>query len=278
MRKIIHIADIHIPNNIVAKKHAEMFKSLLSEIGKELEGVGEKNVRIVIAGDIFHQKIKVSNEAMKMFHTFLNCLNRMCYTIVFAGNHDMIENNLERTDSISPTFEIDGVYPNVNYADKMLGYKSGYIVDNEFETIWVLYSMFDKFSKPDLSSVKKKYPSYKIVGLFHGDIVGSVTDIGYTSEKGVDTDIFEECDCVMAGHIHKHQTIKKNGVPIVYAGSVFQRDFGENITGHGFVSWTFDGDSIEYKLKEVKNKYRMLKFEIESFDDVENGNERLLNL
>ena len=96
------------------------------------------------------------------------------------------------------------------------------------------------------------------------------------SESGIDTTVFEMCDCVMAGHIHKYQVLKRNGVPIVYSGSVYQQNFGENITGHGFVLW--DLETMEHTLVEVPNKNRMLKFEVTSYDDVANDNERLLNL
>ena len=79
----------------------------------------------------------------------------------------------------------------------------------------------------------------------------------------------------MAGHIHKHQEIKKNGIPAVYAGSLFQQDFGENTTGHGFVVW--DLETMKYKFHEVPNDYKMYKFEINSYDDVKNDSEKLLN-
>lgn len=96
------------------------------------------------------------------------------------------------------------------------------------------------------------------------------------SENGIDTNVFKECDCVMAGHIHKFQEIKKNGVPIVYAGSMFQQNTGENTTGHGFLIW--DLEKNKYKLHEVSNKYKMYKFKITSYEDVSNDTEKLLNL
>ena len=96
------------------------------------------------------------------------------------------------------------------------------------------------------------------------------------SENGIDTNIFKECDYVMAGHIHKFQEIKKNGVPIVYAGSMLQQNGGENTTGHGFLIW--DLEKNKYKLHEVKNKYKTYRFKITSYDDVKEDTEKLLNL
>ena len=275
IKRIIQIADVHIPNSTTTDKpFLDMLKQLAGEIMLETKGFKKEEVRIVIVGDVFEKKIKADNESKDLFHEFLNYINAIAKTIIVAGNHDMLENNQDRMDSISPTFSIKGAYPNIVYADKVLNYKSGYIKDDN--VIWVLYSMFDKFAKPNLDNLKDENPDCKLIGLYHGDIAGAVTDIGRMSEKGINTDDFKECDCVMAGHIHKYQTIKKNGVPIVYAGSVFQKDSGENTTGHGFVIW--DIETMKYSLHEVKNLYKTYKFEISSYEDVENDEEKLLNL
>lgn len=273
VKKIIQIADLHIPNEDKRRPYMEMIKQSLSEVLEEIKDEDKDSIRIVLCGDIFHNKIKISNEALKIFHELLNFLNALGKTIIFAGNHDMLENNTDRTDSLTPTFEIKNVYKNITYADKALKYKSGYIVDDNI--IWVLYSMFDKFAKPNIDGLKEKYPDSKIIGLYHGDVAGAVTDMGYMCENGINTKLFSDCDCVLAGHIHKFQTLKKNGKPIVYAGSLFQQNMGENVTGHGFVVW--DLDTMKYKLHEVKNDYRILKFEINSYDDVKEDAENLIN-
>lgn len=274
IRNIIHIADLHIPNDEKNRPYSEMIKQGLAEVLKVVKKYKDDEFRIVVAGDIFHNKIKTTNEAKRMFHATLNYLNAIGKTIIIAGNHDMLENNHDRIDSISPTFDIVDVYPNITYADKELNYKSGYIKDDNI--IWALYSMYDKFAKPNIEGLREKYPDCKIIGLYHGDIAGAVTDTGRMSESGIDTNEFKECDCVMAGHIHKFQEIKKNGVPIVYAGSMFQQDSGENTTGHGFLVW--DVEKNKYKLHEVTNKYKIYKFKITSYDDVKEDTEKLLNL
>ena len=274
IKKVIHIADLHIPNDVTKRPFENMMKQMVADILMEVKECDSKNeARIVIVGDIFNQKIRISNEAIKLFHELLNYLNSICQTIVVAGNHDMLENNTDKMDSITPTFEISGVYENVIYADKLLDYHSGYIIDDN--VIWVLYSIFDKFAKPNLNEIGKQYPDKKVIGLYHGDVAGAVTDTGRMSESGIDTRCFESCDCVMAGHIHKFQEIKKNGVRIVYPSSVFQKDVGENVSMHGFVVW--DLDAMTYKHHEVKSDYRTFKFEITSYDDVMNDNEILLN-
>jgi len=274
VKKIIQIGDIHIPNDTDGKHYDELIKKLVKEILTEVKTCKDKSeVRIVLTGDTYNAKIKCSNEAQGVFHDLLNLLNSICKVIIIAGNHDMLENNKHRKDTLTPTFQIKGVYKNVTYLDKALGYKSGYLVDDGI--VWVLYSIFDKYNLNDLELIKKEYPEHKLIGLYHGNVVGATTDVGYTLDKGIDTRVFKGCDCIMAGHIHKYQTIKKGGVPIVYSGSVFQHDAGENVSGHGFVVW--DMDTMSYELHKVENDYSIYKFEIVSYDDVKEDAEILLN-
>lgn len=274
IKKVFQIADIHIPNSLDNRPYDKMLKMFLSALYTEVKKYDSEEIRIVLCGDIFHQKIKTTNEAKRMFHEMLNYLNEMGQTLVFAGNHDMLENNTDRVDSITPTFEIDNVYPNITYADKELDYRSGIIEDEN--VVWVLYSMHDKFEAPDLSNIRSEYPEHKVIGLYHGEVVGAVTDLGRMSESGIDTKNFSECDCVMAGHIHKFQEIKKNGVPIVYSGSLFQQDAGENVSMHGFVEWNLE--TMKYRHISIENDYNIYKFSISSYDDIKEDKEKLLNL
>lgn len=273
VKKIIQIADPHILNSEENKPYSVMLKKFLAELYDEIKDYEREEVRIVIVGDIFESKIKASNEARCLFHEMCNFLNAIGIVIIVAGNHDMLVNNKDRYDSLSPTFDIANVYENITYADKILNYESGYIKDDNI--IWVLYSIHDNYNKPNIIGLEKD-ENTRIIGLFHGDVVGAVTDSGRMSEKGISFDDFEGCDCVMAGHIHKFQTIKKNGIPLVYAGSLFQHNVGENVSGHGFVVW--DIETMSYNLHEVPNDYCIYKFQINSYEDVDNDVERLLNL
>ena len=71
------------------------------------------------------------------------------------------------------------------------------------------------------------------------------------------------------------EEIKKKGIPIVYSGSLFQQDYGENVTGHGYVVWNVE--DLKYSLHEVKNDYSIYKFSISSYDDIDEDVEKLLN-
>lgn len=273
---IIHAADLHIPNLEDKRPYTQMLKLFAAEVRKLIKDKDPETVRIVLAGDIYHNKIKVTNEANVMFHTLLNYLNAMCKVIIFSGNHDMLENNLDRVDSLSSTFSIANVYENITYLDKALDYKSGFIVDDNI--VWVLYSMHDRFRRPDVTAIRAKYPNHRIIGLYHGEISGATTDVGRMMDGGINTDDFKGCDCVMAGHIHRYQSLRKGGVPIVYASSLFQQDGSENVSGHGFVVWTNNKEGLTQTFHEVPNPYRIYRFKLTDYDDVKNNVERLMNL
>lgn len=274
IKKIFCIADVHIPNSEEHRPYSEMLKQAIAEVYKQTKTMDRDDFRIVVVGDIFHNKIRTSNEAIETFHMMLNYLNAIGKTYIIAGNHDMLENNLDRLDSISPTFGIKDVYPNVVYLDKELEYKSGCFVDDN--VTFALYSIFDSFSRPSgLEETIEENPNNKVIALYHGDMAGTVTDAGRCSENGINPLVFNGCSIVIAGHIHKYQQLTKNNIQIVYCGSLLQQNSGENISKHGFV--TLDVDTLEHNLTEVTNNYKIYKFKLSSYDDVETDSERLIN-
>ena len=99
-----------------------------------------------------------------------------------------------------------------------------------------------------------------------------------TTENGIDPGVFDGLDFVIAGHIHKRQEIKKNGVKIVYCSSIKQKDFGETVNQHGFVLWKLTPKTNTYEFVDVENpNVGYYKFKIDSIQDIEDNKEELLN-
>ena len=274
VKKIIQIADIHIPNIENDNEYNKLIDNLIISLSNELNGLQKEEIRIAIVGDIFDFKNKTSPEANTIFYKLLNYLDSIAKTIIIAGNHDMLEQNKNRKDAISPIFEAKNSYNNIFYADKILNYKSGYIVDDNL--IWVLFSIFDKYKEQDIEKIKNENKNKTVVGLFHGEVVGAKNFNGTIFDKGLDSSIFNGCDIVLAGHIHKRQELKKNGIKILYSGSLKQKDEGETITCHGYN--IIDVCDLTYKSIDVENEYNIIKFKIESYDDIYDDKERIVNL
>ena len=280
--KIIACSDIHIPSLKGIDELKETLTVFIEKCKKIVKDEdGPENVRIVVAGDIFHNKLAITNESILCAHWFFSELDKICKTFIVIGNHDFLMNNTGRVDSLSPLFEI-GSYNQVYFLDKELGLQSGIYKDDNIA--WCLYSSFTGFNTPDINVHKEAEkgtdnPAEIYVGVIHGDVNGAITTTNRVTENGLDPGIFDGCDFVIAGHIHKRQEIKKNGVRIVYCSSIRQRDMGESINGHGFVVWdTEDAEDIEYKYVDIPNpNCGFYKFVVNDISDIQNDKEELLN-
>ena len=280
--KIIACSDIHIPSLKGIDELKETLTVFIEKCKKIVKDEdGPENVRIVVAGDIFHNKLAITKESILCAHWFFSELDKICKTFIVIGNHDFLMNNTGRVDSLSPLFEI-GSYKQVYFLDKELGLQSGIYKDDNIA--WCLYSSFTGFNTPDINVHKEAEkgidnPAEIYVGVIHGDVNGSITTTNRVTENGLDPGIFDGCDFVIAGHIHKRQEIKKNGVRIVYCSSIRQRDMGESINGHGFVLWDIeDPEDIEYKYVDIPNPNGgFYKFVVNDISDIQNDKEELLN-
>lgn len=215
IKKIVHLADIHIRTFRMHEEYMSVFKNLMSDLTDLLSEYKKEEIRIVIAGDLVHQKIVISNEQLMLGTWFLRNLEEIAPVIMIAGNHDLLENNKDRIDSISPMvqFLFD---KNVNYFKE----SKCYLDDN---IVWCVYSIFEDNSRPDIEAAREQFGNDKTyIGLFHGPLIGSTTDIGYEIEHGYNLDIFEGCDMVMCGDIHKRGVLNFKETKEIYEEELYK--------------------------------------------------------
>lgn len=283
VKSIIHLADIHIRTFRLHDEYKEVFNTLLNDIKNLVKDYEREEVRIVIAGDLVHQKIVISNEQLILGTWLLRSLEKIAPVIIIAGNHDLLENNKDRMDSITPMVQF---LPDtdINYFTESKCY-----LDNNI--VWCVYSIFEENSRPDIESARLAFGDDKTyIGLFHGPIIGLKTDLGYEIDHGYNLEIFDGCDIVMCGDIHKRgfltlkQTLEINEdelenykkTTLVYqVGSLIQQNFGENVSKHGFLMW--DVETRTYTEHDVDNNYPYYQFKITSLEDIETGSETLTN-
>lgn len=265
---VVHLADIHIRTFRLHEEYKETFKTFLAQLTDLLKDYSRDEVRIAIAGDLVHQKIIISNEQLMLGTWLIKRLEEIANVIIIAGNHDLLENNKDRMDSITPMVQFLSD-ANVNYFKESKCY-----LDNNI--VWCVYSIFEENARPDIEGARAEFGNDKTyIGLYHAPMVNAKTDLGYKFEHGAEPDIFEGCDMVMLGDIHKRQGFIHNGIKIVYPGSLIQQDFGENISNHGFLIW--DVEKRTFTEHDVENKYNLYKYKILSLDDMENNAEQLVN-
>jgi len=269
VKKIIHLADMHIRTFRQHDEYKEVFKTLIGQLTELVKDYPKEEVRIVIAGDLVHQKIIISNEQLMLGTWFLRKLEAIAPVILIAGNHDLLENNKDRMDSITPMVQFlpDA---NINYFKE----SKCYLDDN---IVWCVYSIFEGNKPPDIAAAKIEFGTDKTyIGLFHAPIINAKTDINYSIDHGAELEIFEGCDMVMLGDIHKRQTFNHKGILIAYPSSLIQQNFGENVSGHGFLYW--DVEDKTFEAIDVANRFPYYQFKIKSIEDIENNKEIITNL
>jgi DNA repair exonuclease SbcCD nuclease subunit len=269
VKKIVHLADIHIRTFRMHDEYKDVFKKLIADLTEMLMEYQREEIRIVIAGDLVHQKIVISNEQLMLGTWFLRELEKIGPVVIIAGNHDLLENNKDRMDSISPMVQF---LPDqeINYFKE----SKCYLDDN---IVWCVYSIFEENARPDIEGARVQFGDDKTyIGLFHAPIINAKTDIGYEIDHGAELDVFEGCDIVMLGDIHKRQVFNHKGIMIAYPSSLIQQNFGENVTKHGFLLW--DVKTKTFTEHDVENNSPFYQFRIKSIEDIENGTEQITNL
>lgn len=269
VRKIIHMGDIHIRTFRYHEEYKTIFKQVIDEITSILSPYDREETRIVITGDLVHQKIVISNEQLILGTWFLRSLEKISPVILIAGNHDLLENNKDRIDSITPMVQFlpDS---NINYFKE----SKCYLDDN---IVWCVYSIFEGNKRPNIESARLEFGNDKTyIGLYHAPLVNAKTDIGYVFDHGNDITIFKGCDLVLLGDIHKRQVFKLDNIIAAYPSSLIQQDFGESVSNHGFLLW--DVETKTFTEHNVNNKFSMYQFKITSLDDLETNNEKITNL
>lgn len=279
VKKIIACSDVHVRNLKRLNESIEMCEKFVSQCKKEVKNLKREEVRFVIAGDIFHNKLDISCEGYIVAAKLIKDLDKLGTTVIISGNHDLNMGNLSRLDPISTIFQIHKP-KNTIFLDSELDYESGVYEDDNI--VWCLYSSFDELKRPDIEEAKLNHPGKVFIGLFHGEVKSCRTDTGFVSDNGKDASLFDGLDFCIAGHIHRYQAIKYGCTDIVYCGSLIQQDFGENVSGHGYITIDIEtnenGTILTHNHVELENKdYGYYTFSINKPEDLDDDIEKFIN-
>ncbi len=259
--KIAHIADIHFRN---IQRHNE-FRAICENFIDQMKKI--KPERIVIAGDLVHSRNQISPELVNELSWFLlECSKVTGKVIIIPGNHDIVEQNKERMDAITPIH-------NALDVDNIVYYKKSGLYQDE-NVVWTVFSIFDNHMPPDNLEMRPYEGTY--VGLYHGTIVGATNEMGFKFTHGAELTKFNTCDVVLCGDIHKRQVFRVGNTPVIMVGSFIQQNFGETVGEHGFNVVSL-GSEISYEFHDIENPVKYLTFKITDISDIEEQNELLVN-
>jgi len=257
IKTIVHYSDLHLK----LYKYHERDKGILETALNEWKEI--KPDRIIFTGDLVHSKNQMTPELIRLLSWWMTETAKICPTIYLIGNHDFLENNQDRLDAITPIVE------NLNNSN-ITYYKNKGCHEDE-NVIWCAYSLVQDNERPDIPLTDKIK-----IGLFHGSIIGLKTDIGFEFEEGYEAEIFDGCDVVLAGDIHKRQIFDiPNGKKAYMIGSTICQNYGENIKNHGY--GVLNLEDFSYTFKDLENPQPFLSFKITDITDIEKEKEILTN-
>ena len=257
IKKLVHFSDLHIR---LFKDH-ELYRKILEQAFSEWKSIAPD--RIVFTGDLVHSKNQMTPELIEFVAWVLTECSKITKTIVIIGNHDFLENNVQRLDALTPIID--------SLQNEDIVYLKDRGVYEDENVNWCVYSLVQHNIPPDIMKSDKTN-----IGLFHGPVIGLSTDIGHKFEDGFDVAKFKGCDLVLCGDIHKRQVFDIPGKKKAYMiGSTIQQNFGETIKAHGYGVYELEKD--EYTFIDLPNPKPFLKFYINSIDTLVEGTEKLIN-
>ncbi len=251
LRRIVHLADIHIRLFKRHDEYRECFETLYNQLRQE----DLADSVIVVAGDILHAKTDMSPEMVVMATQFLKSLSDIAPTFIIAGNHDLNLSNMNRLDSLTPLVESIN-HPNLYY----LKHSGVYTVS---DTDFAVYSILDD---KEMWPTHKDCTSRRKVALYHGPVHGAQTDARYViTNRHVEVSAFNGFDMVLLGDIHKYQILQERseGKPIVvYSSSLIQQNHGESVDNHGWCLW--DMQTLSHQFKPLPNNFGYYTLEVKN--------------
>ena len=136
IKKLVHFSDLHVR---LYKDHA-LYKSIMEEAFTQWKNISPD--RIVFTGDLVHSKNQMTPELVEFIAWVLTECSKIAKTILIPGNHDFLENNMERLDAL--TLVVDSLKN-----DEVVYYKNrGVYADENID--WCVYSLMDHNIPPDI--------------------------------------------------------------------------------------------------------------------------------
>ena len=220
--KIAHVSDIHVRKLKYHKEYRAVFEQLYEKLKEEKPDI------IVNTGDTFHTKLDMSPEAIKMMSELFVGLADIAPYHMILGNHDMNLKNSGRLDAISPIVDYLQ-HPNIHF------HKYASVVEVADGVDLHVLSIVDP------ENWQKDLPEDRVnIALYHGSVVGSVTDSGWMMTHGdISLDELEKYDYALLGDIHKTDQKVDNDGRAKYPGSLVQQNHGES-NDKGYLIWDIE--------------------------------------
>ena len=228
--RIAHLADIHIQS-----RRREEYQNVFSKLYESLRNCNPD--LIVIAGDVFDNKMHATANNLKDVTDFLINMSDIAPVILIAGNHD--------TNCITPG-ALDLLTPLISEHQYLqpprLTYwrHSGVYYAHNIQ--WTVIATDGVPPALPASAPTSQPTSQPAITLFHTEINGALLPNGQPLQEFAISPGDLTGDMNMGGHIHLRQMI---GDRAAYCGSLIQQNIGESHLNHGYLIWEFNPETIK---------------------------------
>src|ERR1700743_2802648 len=243
-RFIIHLADIHIGSGLRTAEYQQVFDNFSAIVSN----FDPANTIIVIAGDIFHHKVKYSGEDVDLFNYLIEKIAKY-HTIIIPGNHDANLNDLNRIDLISPLCD-HNIHTQLHYLKN-----SGWFTLRGLDFYHI--SVFDESNATQIERMIRENLKFRdTILLYHGMINGARFGQHVANETRITAEVISSVKLLLAGDIHEYQFVAPNAA---YCGSIIQQNIGES-SRKDIIIW--DLEKSRNKFVEIKNDYGFVKLDL----------------
>jgi DNA repair exonuclease SbcCD ATPase subunit len=242
--KIIQISDIHIRERRRAE-YNEVFAKLYKSISEQTANIEYNQRLIVICGNLFHNKTKLSPENIIDGSAFLRNLSNISPVIIIPGPHDIYDRSSGHIDLIDPIINECKDIHNIWYNPI-----SGKYPHNS--DILFIHKSFTSIQFPNINCDPEKINVLLIHEKIEPPVMSQLTNF----------------DLVLGGSIPAKQilNIPNSKTFIGYSGSLIQQDISEMPQEHGYIIWSLYNDNQEFeitsKMVNIQNDYGFVKLSI----------------
>ena len=239
---IAHLADIQIRAHSRHEEYRQSFEYLYESLRSQHPD------RIVLAGDIVHNKINISPELVSLTSNFFRSLSFIAPVDLILGNHDLAMKNTDRMDAITPIVDaLDNEY--INFMRESCVYPFR-VNTMEPECQYVVMSCIDSEDRWEQIKQEALQQPHKVnIALWHGTVNGVCLESGRQLESPHDLELFRHLDYAMLGDIHATQILDSQQ-RIAYPGSYPKQSFSEDERG-GYFLWDIRGKN-EHSIKFIE--------------------------
>jgi hypothetical protein len=233
MLRIAHLADIHIQDRRRAE-YAAVFARLYDSLRRAAPTL------IVVAGDVFDNKMRASPHNLEDVAAFLSALADIAPVVLIAGNHD--------TNCLAPG-SLDLLTPLVAEHRALqpprLTYWRSSGVYAAHGCAWTVIATDG--GRPAADEERAAIEAAGLAAaphicLFHSEVNGALMPNGtQMRDFKLSAAAFEPYDLALGGHIHLRQLFAPRAA---YCGSLIQQNIGEPHHRHGYVLWELEASSL----------------------------------